>query len=167
MPKSEFATATCAVRKATDEVIAHFESKSGSMLHETIWSPGFTVRAVFEDSRSNRAGSAVWIHMNPLREVQVNKLRTHTHTVTLVAWSVCMHVVVPHRARNRRKNLTLSQQGMEAGCLQVPHPPVPTCSNDFQCETSVTRRIQHCASAKGNTCWNRTRTRQLSSIWGS
>ena len=79
--------------------------------------------------------------MNPLGEVQVNKLRTHTHTVTLVAWSVCMHVVVPHRARNRRKNLTLSQQGMEAGCLQVPHLPVPTCSNDFQCETSVTRRI--------------------------
>lgn len=53
------------------------------------------------------------------------------------------------------------------GRVQVPHLPVPTCSNDFRCETSVTRRIQHCASAKGNTCWNRTRTRQLSSIWGA
>ena len=70
MQMSEFATATCAVRKATDEVIAQFESKSGSMLHEAIWSPGFTRCGLWRFA-FKQTWQRSWIHKNPLREVQV------------------------------------------------------------------------------------------------
>ena len=131
------------------------------MLHEAVRSPGFTRssglwRFAFKQSwqccvdsqESTKGGTGEQI------------VDSHCRTGSLVSLHA-RRCSTPCLQSEKELDTTTAKTG---GCLH-PHPPLPKCAN-FQCETSVTRRIQHCASSKGNTCWNRTRTRHWAEYEG-